>query len=253
MGNDLKTGKVYLVGAGCGDPKLLTVKARELLAVCESVIYDSLVSEEMLQWTKPDCEKLYVGKRFGAHAMRQNEINELLIQKAREGKLVVRLKGGDPYVFGRGGEEFLALLEAGILCEEIPGISSAIAVPAAAGIPVTHRGLAGSVTVVTGTAAGEDGQPRLKLEFEILARLSGTLVILMGMHFLKEIAEGLIGAGKPSDTPCAVIMEGTTGNQRCLRTILSKMPGEAAAQGYTSPAVMVVGLTRLNVLLRGTA
>lgn len=241
MGNDLKTGKVYLVGAGCGDPKLLTVKARELLAVCESVIYDSLVSEEMLQWTKPDCEKLYVGKRFGAHAMRQNEINELLIQKAREGKLVVRLKGGDPYVFGRGGEEFLALLEAGILCEEIPGISSAIAVPAAAGIPVTHRGLAGSVTVVTGTAAGEDGQPRLKLEFEILARLSGTLVILMGMHFLKEIAEGLIGAGKPSDTPCAVIMEGTTGNQRCLRTILSKMPGEAAAQGYTSPAVIVVG------------
>lgn len=237
----MKKGKVYLVGAGCGDPGLLTVKAGELLGICDTVIYDSLISEELLGRVRPDCEKIYVGKRYGAHAMKQQEINRLLAEKAGEGKLVVRLKGGDPYLFGRGGEEFLALKEAGIFCLEIPGISSAIAVPAAAGIPVTHRGLSGSVTVVTGTAAGEDGRPSLQLDFETLARLSGTLVILMGMHFLKEISLGLMRAGKHPDTPCAVIMEGTTERQRCLRTSLVEMPREASAQGYTSPSVIVVG------------
>lgn len=237
----MKKGKVYLTGGGCGDPSLLTLRALEVLRGCDVVIYDSLVSEELLELTRPDCEKMYVGKRYGSHAMKQSEINALLVKKAGEGKTVVRLKGGDPYVFGRGGEEFLALREAGVCCEEIPGITSAIAVPAAAGIPVTHRGLAASVTVVTGTAAEEGGQARLKLDFDVLARLEGTLVILMGMHHLQEIAERLMEAGKKPDTPCAVIMDGTTGRQRCIRTVLSQVYKESSEQGFTSPTVIVIG------------
>lgn len=237
----MKTGKVYLTGGGCGDTGLLTLKALEALRSCEAVIYDSLVPEALLGLTKADCEKIYVGKRYGSHAMKQSEINALLAQKAREGKTVVRLKGGDPYVFGRGGEEFLALREAGICCEEIPGISSAVAVPAAAGIPVTHRGLSASVTVVTGTAAEEGGQAGLKMDFDVLARLDGTLVVLMGMHHLQEIADGLMAAGKSPDTPCAVVMEGTTERQRCMRTVLSRLQAEVSSQGFTAPAVIVIG------------
>lgn len=249
-------GKVYLTGGGCGDIELLTIKAAEVLRRCDAVVYDSLAPEALLRWTKPDCEKIYVGKRYGSHAMKQSKINDLLVEKALEGKTVVRLKGGDPYVFGRGGEEFLALQAAGVSCEEIPGISSAIAVPAAAGIPVTHRGLSAAFTVVTGTAAGEDGQWQgeepgqenkpvrktgLCLDFDTLARLPGTLVILMGMHHLREITAGLLSAGKSPDTPCAVVMEGTTDRQRCLRTVLGRLYEEATEQGFTSPAVIVVG------------
>lgn len=237
----MKAGKVYLTGGGCGDSGLLTLRAMEVLRSCDIVVYDSLVSEELLKWTASGCVKIYVGKRYASHTMRQSEINALLVSKAREGKTVVRLKGGDPYVFGRGGEEFLALKEAGICCEEIPGISSAIAVPASAGIPVTHRGLAASVTIVTGTAAEEDGHAQMKLDFDTLARLKGTLLILMGMHHLREIAEGLMAAGKEPDTPCAIIMEGTTRTQRCMRTVLSQIYEEASAQGFTSPAVIVIG------------
>lgn len=248
----MKIGKVYLTGGGCGDMGLLTLKALEVLRSCDTVVYDSLVSEELLKLTAGDCEKIYVGKRYGSHAMKQSEINNLLIEKAQEGKTVVRLKGGDPYMFGRGGEEFLALTEAGVYCEEIPGISSAIAVPAAAGIPVTHRGLAASVTVVTGTAAEEDGHACLKLDFDTLARLEGTLVILMGMHHLREIAEGLMEAGKNPDTPCAIIMEGTTERQRCMRTVLNRLFAEASAQGFTSPAVIVIGaVAELSLTARG--
>ncbi len=236
----MREGKVYLAGGGCGDAGLLTLRALEALRSCDTVVYDSLAPESLLQWTVPGCEKIYVGKRYGSHAMKQSEINALLVEQARSGKTVVRLKGGDPYVFGRGGEEFLALQEAGIYCEEIPGISSAIAAPAAAGIPVTHRGLAAGVTVVTGTAA-EDGQAGLHLDFDTLARLDGTLVILMGMHHLREIAEGLLAAGKAPDTPCAVIMEGTTKRQRCLRTVLSQVYAASSEQGFTSPAVIVIG------------
>ncbi len=250
----MKAGKVYLTGGGCGDIGLLTLKAWEVLRNGDVVVYDSLVSEELLQYTKVNCEKIYVGKRYGSRAMQQSEINELLIKKAREEKSVVRLKGGDPYVFGRGGEEFLAVQAAGIPCEEIPGISSAIAVPAAAGIPVTHRGLASGVTVVTGTRAEEEGQEGrafLNMDFDTLARLDGTLVILMGMHHLKEITEGLIAAGKSVDTPCAVIMEGTTGRQRCLRTELSMLYVEASGQGFTSPAVIVIGAVAALRLITG--
>lgn len=235
----MKAGKVYLTGGGCGGAELLTLKALEALRRCDVVVYDSLVSEELLLQTRPDCEKIYAGKRFGSHTMKQAQINALLADKALEGKIVVRLKGGDPYVFGRGGEEFLALREAGICCEEIPGISSAIAVPAAAGIPVTHRGMAADFTVVTGTAAGDEEGPAL--DFETLAGLRGTLVILMGMHHLDAIAAGLMKAGKSPDTPCAIIMEGTTGRQRCMRAALSQLCREAAEKGFTSPAVIVIG------------
>lgn len=240
-------GKVYLTGGGCGDIELLTIKAAEVLRRCDAVVYDSLAPEALLRWTKPDCEKIYVGKRYGSHAMKQSKINDLLVEKALEGKTVVRLKGGDPYVFGRGGEEFLALQAAGISCEEIPGISSAIAVPAAAGIPVTHRELSAAFTVVTGTAAESSdnglaqGEARLQLDFDALVRVEGTLVILMGMHHLKAIMEGLLAAGKADNTPCAIVMEGTTKRQKCMRTVLNRLYEEAQIQGFTSPAVIVVG------------
>lgn len=237
----MSEGKVYLVGGGCGDPELLTLKAVKALQSCDTVVYDSLVSEELLQWTSRSCEKIYVGKRYGCHNREQLEINSLLIKKAREGKTVVRLKGGDPYVFGRGGEEFLAVRDAGIYCEEIPGITSAIAVPAAAGIPVTHRGLSDSVTVVTGTAAEKGGRAELKLDFRTLAQLNGTLVILMGMYHLVQIVMGLLAAGKDQNTPCAIIMEGTTERQRVVRAPLFELVARAAKEGVTSPAVIVVG------------
>ena len=234
-------GKVYLAGGGCGDAGLVTLKALKVLQSCDTVVYDSLVSDELLQWTRPSCEKIYVGKRYGCHNREQLEINSLLIKKAREGKTVVRLKGGDPYVFGRGGEEFIAVRDAGIYCEEIPGITSAIAVPAAAGIPVTHRGLSDSVTVVTGTAAEKGGRAELKLDFQTLAQLKGTLVILMGMHHLVQIVMGLLAAGKDQNTPCAIIMEGTTERQRVVRAPLFELVARAAKQGVSSPAVIVVG------------
>jgi len=245
----LKEGKVYLTGGGCGDTGLLTLRALEALRSCDTVVYDSLAPETLLQWAAPDCERIYVGKRYGSHAMKQSEINALLVDRARAGKTVVRLKGGDPYVFGRGGEEFMALQEAGIYCEEIPGISSAIAVPAAAGIPVTHRGLAAGVTVITGTAGEENGRAGLCLDFDTLARLEGTLVILMGMHHLEEIVKGLLAAGKDPDTPGAVVMQGTTEGQRCLRTKLSRLYEEAFQQEFTSPAVIVIGaVAKLRLL-----
>lgn len=237
----MSSGKVYLAGGGCGDAGLVTMKAVEAMRSCDTVVYDSLVSQELLQWTRPDCERIYVGKRYQRHSRKQTEINALLIEKAREGKTVVRLKGGDPYMFGRGGEEFMALSDAGICCEVISGVTSAIAVPAAAGIPVTHRGLSDSVTVVTGTAAETDGQEQSRLDFQTLARLKGTLVILMGMHHLDEIAAGLLGAGKDPHTPCAIVMEGTTERQRVLRAPLSALYTRAVEQGFASPAVIVVG------------
>lgn len=237
----MSDGKVYLTGGGCGDAELLTLRALKALQKCDTVVYDSLVSEELLQWTRADCEKIYVGKRYGRHSRGQFEINALLVEKAREGKTVVRLKGGDPYMFGRGGEEFTALRDAGIWCEVIPGITSAVAVPAAAGIPVTHRGLSDSLTVVTGTAAKADGREELQLDFHALAQLKGTLVILMGMHHLAEIVAGLLAAGKDRDTPCAIIMEGTTSRQRDVRAPLFELPDRAAKQKIAAPAVIVVG------------
>ena len=238
-----KAGKVWLVGAGCGGPELITVKGLSLVESCDVLLYDSLSARELLERARPDCERIDVGKRYGGRAASQEEINGLLIRKAREGKMVVRLKGGDPYVFGRGGEEMLALREAGIACEEVPGISSAIAAPAAAGIPVTHRGLSRSVTVLTASSLTEGEERLTEADYGALARLSGTLVILMGMHHLKELTDRLIGAGMPPSRPAAVVMEGATERQKWVRAPLKRLAEEAERAGLKAPAVIVIGET----------
>ena len=238
-----KAGKVWLVGAGCGGPELITVKGLSLVESCDVLLYDSLSARELLERARPDCERIDVGKRYGGRAASQEEINGLLIRKAREGKTVVRLKGGDPYVFGRGGEEMLALREAGIACEEVPGISSAIAAPAAAGIPVTHRGLSRSVTVLTASSLTEGEERLTEADYGALARLSGTLVVLMGMHHLKELTDRLIGAGMPPSRPAAVVMEGATDRQKWVRAPLKRLAEEAERAGLKAPAVIVIGET----------
>ena len=238
-----EAGKVWLVGAGCGGPELITVKGLSLVKSCDVLLYDSLSAKELLERARPDCERIDVGKRYGGRAASQEEINRLLIQKAQEGKTVVRLKGGDPYVFGRGGEEMLALLEAGIACEEVPGISSAFAAPAAAGIPVTHRGLSRSVTVLTASSLTEGAEQMTEADYEALARLSGTLVILMGMHHLKELTDRLIGAGMSPSRPAAVVMEGATKRQRWVRAPLERLAEEAVRAGLKAPSVIVIGET----------
>lgn len=238
-----EAGKVWLVGAGCGGPELITVKGLSLVESCDVLLYDSLSAKELLDRARPDCERIDVGKRYGGRAASQEEINRLLIQKAQEGKTVVRLKGGDPYVFGRGGEEMLALLEAGIACEEVPGISSAFAAPAAAGIPVTHRGLSRSVTVLTASSLTEGAEQMTEADYEALARLSGTLVILMGMHHLKELTDRLIGAGMSPSCPAAVVMEGATKRQRWVRAPLERLAEEAVRAGLKAPSVIVIGET----------
>lgn len=234
-----KAGKVILAGAGCGSYDLITLRGMRAIQSAQVVVYDDLIDDRLLSYAGEGCEKVYVGKRKGAHSMAQEEINKLLISRAREGKRVVRLKGGDPFVFGRGGEEILALRKAGILTEEIPGVTSGIAVPAQAGIPVTHRGTSGSVHVVTGHgAAGEDGLPE---DMETLAGLKGTLVFLMGLTNLREIAEGLIEQGKCPKTPAAVIQGGFEGETQIVRGCLENIAEKVRISGISAPAVIVIG------------
>ena len=250
----MKTGRVWLAGSGCGGRSLLTEGVRRQRESCDALVYDDLIDRELLDLAPEGCEKIYVGKRCGRHSMKQEEINRLLIEQAQLGRRVVRLKGGDPYVFGRGGEEFLALLEAGISCSCLPGISSAIAAPAAAGIPVTHRNLSRSVTIVTGTTAREGARSGPDLDFETLARLDGTLVILMGMHCLETIAARLMEAGKSPDTPAAVIMEGATPGQRSVRAPLRDLAQRAVEAGLKAPAVIIIGkVAGLKLLAEETA
>lgn len=228
-------GIVYLVGAGPGDPDLISLKGVKCLQVADVVIYDRLVNEDLLAYSPPWAESIYVGKEPYDHHISQREIQVLMVERASQGKTVVRLKGGDPYVFGRGGEECLALAEAGIPFEVVPGISSAIAVPAYAGIPVTHRGIAQSFTVITGHTCGDnpcgidwDGLPR-----------TGTLVFLMGLHNLPQITGRLLHAGRGADTPAAVIQWGTTDAQVVVTGTLSDITEKS--QGMRPPAVIVVG------------
>ena len=185
------TGKVYLVGAGCGDPELITWKGLNLLRKCDVVLYDDLAAPKLLEEVKADCELIFAGKRYGKHSLSQNETNALLVQKAKEGKMIVRLKGGDPFVFGRGGEEILALQAENVPYEVVSGVTSSIAVPAAAGIPVTHRKTARSFHVITGHTA-ENGKGAVTENLDVLAKLEGTLVFLMGLHHLEEITQGLL-------------------------------------------------------------
>lgn len=235
-----KQGMVYLVGAGCGDAALITQKGLRLLRECDAVLYDDLAAVDLLAETKPDCTRIFVGKRYGKHSMPQVEINALLLEQARQGKMVVRLKGGDPFVFGRGGEEILALQAAEIPYAVVPGISSAIAVPMAAGIPVTHRKIARSFHVITGHTAQDAGIPE---NLDILAKLDGTLVFLMGLHHLTEICAGLLLGGKAPETPAAVISKGTTPQQRVLRAPLGELAAAASAAKMEAPAVIVIGET----------
>jgi uroporphyrinogen III methyltransferase/synthase len=245
----VKSGKVYLVGAGPGDPSLITVKGLACLKEADVVIYDRLVDESILSEARPEAEKIYVGKASNHHTLEQKMINHLLIQKAREGKVVVRLKGGDPFVLGRGGEEAQALAESDIPFEVVPGVSSAVAVPAYAGIPVTHRGVASSFTVVTGHKASEKGEPHIA--WDKLSTGQNTLVILMGIGNLTYVVDQLIKNNKPPSTPVAVVTEGTTPRQRCVVGTLQDIVEKVKSENLKPPSVVVVGdVVQLQKYLR---
>jgi uroporphyrinogen III methyltransferase / synthase len=228
---------VYLVGAGPGDPGLVTLRGRELLERCDVVVYDALADERVVGMAAPRAERIDAGKRAGAHAMSQQEINRLLVDLGRRHGCVVRLKGGDPFVFGRGGEEALALTEAGVPFEVVPGVSSAHAVPAYAGIPVTHRGMAAQVTFVTGHEDPSRGES--SIDWGSLAATPGTLVFLMGVRTLERNAARLIEHGMSAATPAAVIAHGTQPAQRTVVAPLGQIAVRAAGLG--APAVVLVG------------
>lgn len=232
----MRPGTVYLVGAGPGDPRLITVRGLELLRNADVVAYDRLVSEDLLAEAPSWAELVFVGKARGHHCMPQHEISTLLITAARRGLDVVRLKGGDPFVFGRGGEEALALTAAGVPFEIVPGVSSALAVPAAAGIPLTHRGLASSFAVVTGH---EDTPGHTRPQWEKLASAADTLVLLMAVGNLERLSAALVAHGRPATTPVAVIRWGTTPQQEVVRGTLADIAERAA--GLEPPAVAVIG------------
>jgi len=245
----MTVGRVVLVGAGPGDPGLLTLRGREALRGAEVVVYDRLVNPILLDEAPAEALRIFAGKARGVHCLPQAAINALLVEHARAGRRVVRLKGGDPFVFGRGGEEALALAEAGIPFEVIPGVSSAVAVPAYAGIPVTHRGLASSFAVVTGHE-DESKDDTTAVDWERLATAVDTLVVLMAARSLPRIARELLAHGRPPETPVAVIRWGTTEVQQSVRLTLG-----AAAQlngaPLPPPVVVVVGdVVRLGPLLQ---
>lgn len=229
-------GKVYLVGAGPGDPGLMTVRGRELLRCADVVVYDQLVNRELLDEADPQSKRIFVGKQAGRHSIAQGEINEVLINYALQGSQVVRLKGGDPFVFGRGGEEAEALVDAGIPFEVVPGVSSAVAVPAYAGIPLTHRRYASSFAVVTGHEAVKSNS---SVDWAKLATAADTLVVLMGLHNLAPIVAQLIAHGRAPQTPVAVVQEGTTERQRVVVASLADIVEKSAA--LKAPALIVVG------------
>jgi uroporphyrinogen III methyltransferase/synthase len=235
---ELQQGRVYLVGAGPGDPALATIKAVECIQKAEVIIYDYLASEKLLEFASPLAERIYVGKKAGDHAMSQEQINALLVEKGR-GSVVVRLKGGDPFIFGRGGEEALALREAGVRFEVVPGVTSAIAVPAYAGIPLTHRGLAASVAFVTGHEM--PGKETSDIHWDRLATGVGTLVFLMGVRNLELISSQLIAHGRSEGTPVAVIRWGTTAEQRTVTGTLGSIAQVAEDAGIKPPAIIVIG------------
>ncbi len=232
-------GFVYLVGAGPGDPKLITIKGSECIAKAEVLVYDRLASRRLLSLAKEDCELIYVGKSPDRHTLRQEEINQILVQKGQEGKIVTRLKGGDPFVFGRGGEEALALIDAGIPFEIVPGVTSAIAVPAYAGIPVTHRELTSSFTVITGHE--DPAKNSSAIDWAHLGPGEGTLVFLMGMENLELIAQKLIENGKNPGTPVSIIQWGTRTEQRTLIGKLHNIAQLVKEQGFSNPAIIIVG------------
>ncbi|MCK9407380.1 MAG: uroporphyrinogen-III C-methyltransferase [Methanothrix sp.] len=229
-------GKVYLVGAGPGDPELLTIKGRKRLMEADVVLFDRLLDSRMLNGVTG--ELIDVGKNAGRHKLKQEEINQLLIEKAKEGKIVVRLKGGDPYLFGRGGEEAIACRDWGIPFEVVPGVTSAIAAPELAGIPVTHRKVASALTIVTGHEEPGKSSP---LDWRAMAGLDGTLVVLMGVSRLEENTNRLIEAGKSPQTPAAMVEKGGWPDQRLVSGTLGDIAERAKEENVQSPAILVVG------------
>ena len=231
-------GKVWLAGAGPGDAGLLTVKAAELIEQADVIVYDALITAELLSRIPHDTETIYVGKHAGNHPVPQEEINQILVREAKKGKKVLRLKGGDPFVFGRGGEELETLVEEDIPFEVVPGITSSVAVPAYVGIPVTHRDYTSSFHVITGHAR-KDGT--LSIDFDSLVRLNGTLVFLMSVSSMEMILKGLMDAGMDPDTPAAVLERGTTAGQRRVVATVENLKVESDRAGIRTPAIIVVG------------
>ncbi len=232
-------GEVYLVGAGPGDIELITVKGLRLVSEADVIVHDSLIGMELLDSARDDVELIDVGKRGSRHKVEQEEINQILVDKAAEGKLVVRLKGGDPFLFGRGGEEAEALRTAGIPVHVVPGVSSSLSVPALSGIPVTHRDLASMVTIVTGhESALKESEI---LDWSSLAKLGGTIVIMMGMSNLGKNMERLVAGGMDPKTPVTVIENGSTPEQRVVSAEITEIAADCRLKGISSPAVIVVG------------
>ena len=225
---------VYLVGAGPGDPGLITLRGLELIRACDALVYDRLAAPELVDEAPEEAQRLFVGKEPGCHSRTQAEINDLLVDLGRSGGVVVRLKGGDPFVFGRGGEEAQALAEAGLPFEVVPGISSAVAVPAYAGIPLTHRGVASSFMVTT-------GHPETSVQWDVLARFQGTVVLLMGVATLRRATERLIEEGRDPTQSTAIIEQGTTGRQRTIVGDLASIADLAEGAGVEAPATVVIG------------
>ena len=231
---------VYLVGAGPGDVGLITVRGRDLLGRADVIIYDNLASRELLNYAQADAEKIYVGKKVGSHSLPQDQINQLLIDKARNAPIVVRLKGGDPYVFGRGGEEAVALSDAGIRFEVVPGVTAGVAVPAYAGIPVTHRDFASDLAFITGHEDASHTETS-QIDWPSLGKWRGTLAFYMGVKNLPFITEKLIAHGMAPETPSAIIHQGTTPAQKTVTANLTQLPQAAKDAKIKPPALIIVG------------
>jgi uroporphyrin-III C-methyltransferase len=230
-------GWVYLVGSGPGDPELLTLKAARLIGEADVLVFDHLVSQAILDLVRPDAERIYAGKERGNHALPQDQLNHLLVSLARQGRRVVRLKGGDPYTFGRGGEEVQTLRENGVSFEVVPGITAAAGVAAYAGIPLTHRDYAQACVFVTGHL--KDGS--MNLDWPGLARRRQTVVIYMGLHGLSHLCEKMQEHGLPPDWPAAIVQQGTTPTQRTVTGTLATLPGLAEAARLRAPTLIIIG------------
>ncbi|WP_313952115.1 uroporphyrinogen-III C-methyltransferase [Accumulibacter sp.] len=230
-------GTVFIVGSGPGDLDLLTLRAARLIGEADSIVYDHLIAEGVLDLARPDAEKIYVGKKSSNHTVPQEQLNRLLVKLARAGRKVVRLKGGDPFIFGRGGEEIETLVESGIPFEVVPGVTAAAGCAAYAGIPLTHRDHAQAVAFATGHL--KDGT--INLDWPALARPRLTVVFYMGVGGIAEICRQMIAHGLPGDHPAAVVQNGTSKRQRVLTADLATLPGKVEAAGIASPALIIVG------------
>ena len=243
-------GKVYLVGAGPGDPGLMTLKGKGLLECADVVVYDALVSPAIMAMINPQAEKIDAGKRMGRHSLLQENTTQLLIEKAQTHAVVVRLKGGDPFVFGRGGEEMQDLVRVGVSVEVVPGVTSGIAAPAYAGIPLTHRDYSSSVTFVTGHESA--GKYRPKVDWNAIAHGSETIVIYMGVHNLPHIIPELCNAGLSLETPVALIRWGTRPDQEELIGTLATIVSQVEESQFGAPAIAVIGnVVKLHSILKG--